>query len=578
MINQQITAIFEEIADIMEIFGEDHFRVNTYRKVARVAKDTGDDLKRLANEDKLEGLAGVGKTSAEKIRQYIETGKIKAHKDLLERIPHGLLDMLAIPGMGPKGVRSVWKGLGVESIDDLKNAIEDKRFESLPGFGTKKAQSILKGIDFLDSTQGRIRLDQALMVAERITGTLRKLKSVKNIELAGSLRRCCETIGDIDVLVQADNSDEIVTFFTEMADVQEVLAAGQTKASVRFYRDDLCPDPVQVDLRIVPAESMGAAWQYFTGSQAHNVRLREIAVKKKLKLNEYGLFKEDKLVAGKTEQEIYKKLGLAYVPPTMREDRGEVELAQENKLPKVVQQSDIRGDMHMHTTASDGRAEIDDQISMARQLGYKYIAITDHSRSSAIAHGLDTERLLAHAERVRKIDKQTEGLTIFAGSEVDILTDGSLDYPDDVLAQLDYVIASIHAGQKSDGDRNTRRLLSAMDNPYVNCLAHPTARLVNMREPMELDLERIFEKAAKTKTAMEISAAPKRLDLKDIHCRQAAKAGVKFLINTDAHDALAQTFIHYGVATAQRGWITKADVINAKPLKSLRSWLTIKRK
>lgn len=578
MINQQITAIFEEIADIMEILGEDHFRVKTYRNVARVAKDTGEDLKRLANEDKLEGLAGVGKTSAEKIRQYIETGKIKAHEDLLEHIPHGLLDMLAIPGMGPKGVRSVWKGLGVESIDDLKNAIEDKRFESLPGFGAKKAHSILKGIDFLDSTQGHIRLDQALMVAELITGTLRQLKSVKNIELAGLLRRCCETIGDIDILVQADNSEEIVTFFTEMADVQEVLAAGQTKASVRFYRGDLCPDPVQVDLRIVPAESMGAAWQYFTGSQAHNVRLREIAVKKKLKLNEYGLFKEDKLVAGKTEQEIYKKLGLAYVPPAMREDRGEVELAQENKLPKVVQQSDIRGDMHMHTTASDGRAEIDDQISMARQLGYEYIAITDHSRSSVIANGLDTERLLAHAERVREIDKQTEGLTIFAGSEVDILTDGSLDYPDDVLAQLDYVIASIHAGQKSDGDRNTRRLLSAMDNPYVNCLAHPTARLVNLREPMELDLERIFEKAAKTKTAMEISAAPKRLDLKDIHCRQAAKAGVKFLINTDAHDAFSQTFIRYGVATAQRGWVTKADVINAKPLKSLRSWLTIKRK
>jgi len=579
MINSQIIGLFNEIADILEIIGADGFRINTYRKVARVIKDCPEDLADLAQEDKLNTLKGVGKTSAEKIHEFIATGQIAAHRELLTQIPEHLLDLLKIPGMGPKGVATVWKKLQVETLEDLQRVIADKSFESLPGFGAKKAQSLLKGIEFLQSAQGRIKLNHALALSEQLVGWLRQTCKFQSIELAGSLRRCCETIGDIDLLVQADTDqgEAIIKTFTEIQGCQEVLAAGKTKGSIRYHNPTICSDVVQVDLRVISEESIGAAWQYFTGSQAHNVRLREIASKKNLKLNEYGLFRGDKMLAGKTEQEIYKKLGLAYVPPTQREDRGEIELALKKKLPETIQLSDIIGDMHMHTPASDGRDPIEQMAAIAKSLGYQYINITDHSHSSAIANGLDAERLLQHIQHIRTVNESLEGITLLAGSEVDIRMDGSLDYPDDVLAQLDFVMASIHSGMKGDQKRNTARTLAAMENPYVNCISHPTGRLINQREPMDLDFKAIIDKAVATHTALEISASPYRLDLKDIHARMATEAGAKVCINTDAHDARGLYQMRFGIATAQRGWVKKSHVLNTLPLEKLQDWVKTKR-
>lgn len=579
MINLQIVALFNQIADIMEIIGEDRFRINTYRKVARVIKDCPEDVAELAQQDQLKKLAGVGKTSVEKIHEFIETGQMKTHQELLQKIPNGLLDLLKIPGMGPKGTATIWKNLNVENLGDLQKVVEDKSLEALAGFGAKKSESILKGIQFLQSSQGRIQLHHGLAIAEVITGWLRQIPDLKTIELAGSLRRCCETIGDVDILAQAppEQAKKIIETFTQIEGCQEILAQVKTKGSIRYHNPAICSDTVQVDLRVIPQESMGAAQQYFTGSQAHNIRLRELAIKKNFKLNEYGLFRDDKAIAGETELDIYKKLGLAYTPPTLREDRGEVELALKNKLPKIIQQANIAGDLHMHTPDSDGRDSIEQLAETAKRLGYQYINITDHSQSSTIANGLSADRLLQQIERIRQINDTLEGITLLAGSEVDILMDGSLDFPDEILSQLDFVMASIHSGMKGDQQRNTQRTLLAMENPYVNCISHPTGRLINQREPMDLDFKAIVEKAVETQTALEISSSPYRLDLKDIHARMAIEAGVKVCINTDAHDALGLYQIRFGVATAQRGWVKKTDVINSLPLAKLQSWVEKKR-
>lgn len=575
MRNQQIGDIFNEMADIMEIVGEDHFRISTYRKVARVIHDCPQDVSELAGQEELRSLPGIGESSARKINEFVQHGTIQVHEKLLEKIPPRLLDLLKIPGFGPKGVAAVWKKLNVENIADLQRVIEDRSLEELPGFGAKKAESLAHGIKFLESAKGRILLVCAVGIAEAMVGQLRqRIAGLKRIELAGSLRRCRETTGDVDLLAEADDEElarQIVETFTQIDGVQEVLLAGETKASVRFIDTNICPDVVQVDLRIVPSESMGAAWQYFTGSKYHNVRLREIAVKKKLKLNEYGLFKGEKQLAGKTEQEVYKKLGLSYIPPTLREDRGEVELAQKNKLPAVVEQKDIRGDLHLHTPASDGRNTIEELAAMAKMLGYQYIAITDHSQSSAIANGLDIERLLKHIKKIKAVNEQYDDITILASSEVDILMDGSMDYPDEVLVQLDFVIGSVHSGMTGPEEKCTARLIRAMENPYVNCIGHPTGRLIGTREPMKLDMNAVIAAAVETHTALEINSHPMRLDLKDIHVRQAIEAGAKLIINTDAHDVTGLQLMRYGVATAQRGWATKFDILNCQPLDTIQA-------
>ncbi len=566
------------MADIMEILGEDPFRVSSYRKVARVIQECTQDVAVLAERGELSNLPGVGKSSVEKIQEFLETGRIQVHQDLLKKIPPHLLDLLKIPGFGPKGTAAVWKHLGIASLDDLQKAIENHTLETLSGFGEKKAALIEKGIRFLQSAQGRILIGHADALAQKIMIQLQNNMHVDQIVPAGSLRRGRETIGDIDLLACGKKQKSIIEAFLESEGVQQILSQGDTKASVRIVDPEICSETIQVDLRVVPKTSFGAAMQYFTGSKEHNVRLRELAVKKGWKLNEYGLFDGETVIAGKTEESIYKKLGLPFIPPPLREDRGEIEAALERSLPELVRQDDIRGDLHMHSPASDGHDSIEDLIEAAlREHGYRYIAISDHSPSSVIANGLDARRLLKQIEKIRKLNKSMKGFTVFASSEVDIHPDGSLDYPDEILEQLDFVIASVHSGLTGDRKKNTNRILRAMDNPYVNCIGHLTGRMINTREPMDLDLEAIFQHAAKTHTALEVSASPWRLDLNDLHCRQAVQAGATLCINTDAHSTEGLYDILYGVLTAQRGWVTKDSILNTHLASHLKKWVARKR-
>jgi DNA polymerase (family 10) len=575
MKNADLSELFTEMADIMEILGEDPFRINSYRKVARVIGDMPTDVEEMFATGKLAETPGVGKSSLAKIEEFIKTGKITAHKELLKKIPQTLLELLKIPGMGPKGVKAVYENLKVKTVAELKAVIENGKLAMLPGFGEKKASIIARGIEFLAKSTGRIRLDQALEAANIVTEFLKVLPGVKKIQPAGSLRRCAETIGDVDILVAANKGKRIIDAFVSVEFVNEVLAAGETKGSA-IIKTSTCP--VHVDVRVVPDESFGSAAQYFTGSKQHNVRLREIAVKAKLKLNEYGLFHGKKAIAGAVEQQVYDKLRLDYVEPILREDRGEVEAAQNHKLPNVVRLEDIYGDFHIHTVASDGACEISELAEAARSSGYKFICITDHSVSSAIANGLTPARLSKQIEQIRKLNNRLKNITVFAGTEVDILADGSLDFDNKLLAELDFIIASIHSGLTSAREKVTTRTLKAMDNPLVHCIGHPTGRLIGEREPMDIDIAAVIRHAAETHTALEVNANPYRLDLKDVHCKMAIEAGVKLLIGTDAHKVPHLGYMGLGVATAGRGWATKADVLNTLPLAQLRKWLATKKK
>ncbi len=581
MKNAALSELFDQMADVMEILGEDRFRINSYRKVARVIGELPTDVEALLASGELANVPGVGKSSLAKIEEFVKTGAIKAHQELLAKVPAELPTLLTIPGMGPKGVKAVYEKLKVTSIAELKRAIDDGSLAQLAGFGEKKAAGIARGIAFLEQSTGRIRLDQALEAAETVRDFLHGIAGGAMIEVAGSARRCAETIGDVDILVGGgkgkaaeEAGGRIIQAFTKADFVQQVLAAGPTKGSAIIRTQTT---PVHVDVRVVADESFGAAWQYFTGSKSHNVRLREIAVKAKLKLNEYGLFKGEKMVAGSKEQEIYKKLGLDSIDPLLREDRGEIEAAKNHALPELIQTGDIKGEFHAHTSASDGNCDIDEMVYAAKALGYEYICITDHSKSSAIANGLSPKRLAQQIEQIRKLNGKLKGITILAGSEVDILADGTLDFDDKLLAELDFVIASVHSGMTSPREKVTTRTLKAMDNPYVSCIGHPTGRLIGQREAMDIDMAAVIEHAAQTHTALEVNAHPMRLDLKDVHCRMAVEAGVKLIIATDAHSPAGLGMMAFGVATAARGWATKADILNTLSLAKIKSWLRSKR-
>jgi len=575
MKNADISRLFEEMADIMEIGGEDPFRINSYRRVARVVGDMPTDVEEMLASGKLAETPGVGKSSLAKIEEFIKTGKITAHQELLKKIPKTLLELLKIPGMGPKGVKAVYEKLKVKTIAQLKAAIESRKLAELPGFGEKKAATIARGIEFLAKSTGRIRLDQAFEAANAVIEFLKEVRGVEKIQFAGSLRRCAETIGDVDILVSAQDGKEIIDVFVGAKFVQEVLAAGDTKGSAIIQISNC---PVHVDVRVLPERSFGAALQYFTGSKQHNVRLRERAVKAKLKLNEYGLFRGKKMIAGASEEQIYDKLKLDYIDPILREDRGEIEAAVKHKLPEVVRLEDVKGDFHAHTVASDGACEVEELAEAARKRGYKFICITDHSASSAIAHGLTAARMAKHIEHIRKVGDRLKDIAVFAGAEVDILADGSLDYDNKLLAELDFVVASIHSGMTSSREKVTSRTLKAMDNPFVHCIGHPTGRLIGEREPMDIDMQAVIRHAAQTHTALEVNASPYRLDLKDVHCKMAIEAGVKLVIGTDAHKLPQLAYIGFGVATAGRGWARKSDVVNTLSLAKLKSWLAAKRK
>lgn len=581
--NAALSAIFSQMADVMEILGEDRFRINSYRTVARAIEETPTDVAVLLESGDLANTPGIGKSSLAKIEEYVKTGTIKAHEELLARIPRALLDLLTIPGVGPKTVKTLYERLHISTIAELKKAIEDGTIETLPGFGAKKAAAILRGIEFLQKATGRIRLNQAMTAAEIVTDYLRPLPGVDRIETAGSLRRRAETIGDVDLLVTTGKTgsktrqtpEQIIESFTSAPFVERVLAAGGTKGSVIIHTETA---PVQVDVRVVPQESFGAALQYFTGSKAHNVRLREIALRAGLKLNEYGLFEDDKMVAGANEQEIYEKLGLDFIDPFLREDRGEVDAARRHALPTLIRVEDIRGDFHAHTIASDGANTIEEMARAAKKRGYKFLCITDHSKSSAIANGQSPQRLAQQIKEIHKIGARLKGITLLAGAEVDILAEGNLDFDDELLADLDFVVASIHSGLGSARERVTLRTLKAMDNRYVTCIGHPTGRLIGQRAAMDLDMPAVIEHAAQTGTALEVNSDPLRLDLKDTHCRMAVEAGVRLAIDTDAHSTSSLELMPFGVATAARGWATKADVLNTFPLSKLKTILKAKRR
>lgn len=573
MKNEDLAAVFDEIANLLEIQGEQIFRINSYRKTARTLRDLVEDVVVVAAEARLADLEGIGKATIEKINEFLTHGTISLHQELRASVPAGLIQLLQIPGLGPKKVSQMWKELEVVDVISLKAVIESGTLAKLKGMGAKTVENIIAGLTFTEKSSGRTPLGLALPLAEELAAQLKKVKGVRRVEVGGSLRRGCETIGDIDLLCASDNGAAIVEAFTKFPQVKKVLASGDTKGSVLVERRDGVD--IQVDCRVVPDKSFGAALQYFTGSKEHNVRIREMAGKRKWKLNEWGLFDGEKQLAGKDEEAIYEKLGLPYFPPEMREDRGEFDLTES---PRLITLEDIRGDLHMHTEASDGTADAATMAAAAAELGYEYIAITDHSKSSVIANGLSIDRMWRQIEKIRQLNKRLDTIAVLVGCECDILPDGSLDYPDSVLTACDFVVASAHSAMKQERSKITGRVLDAMDNPYVTLLGHPTGRLINRREPMDLDMTKIVEKAAETNTALEVNASWQRLDMCDKHVRMATEAGVKVSIDTDSHSTAQLEQMRLGVLTARRGWLRPENVINTLPLPSLRKWISKKRK
>ncbi|NQU76661.1 MAG: DNA polymerase/3'-5' exonuclease PolX [Planctomycetes bacterium] len=567
--NADIASAFEQIADLMEILGKDPFRVNSYRKVARVVGDCPADVGAMAQAGQATDLPGVGAGSAKKIVQFVTTGKIEVLDELLAKVPPKLPELLEVAGLGPKTIAKLWKQADVVDKDSLAQAIGDGRLLSIEGIGPKKVQQLRKALEFAAQAGGRLRLDEATEYAARLVAVVAAIDGAESPTAAGSLRRGRETVGDIDILCTTagrGRAAKIIQAFvqTKQLEIDKVIGAGQTKASI------VLAGGVQVDLRVVQGGSFGAALQYFTGSKAHNVRLREIAVNKGLKLNEYGLFEGDRQLAGRTEDEIYQALALTPVEPELREDHGEIDAAGQGRLPQLVAIDDIRGDLHMHTTASDGLESIETMVAACRARGYAYMAVADHSKSQVQANGLDAARLAKHH---KAIAAAASGIRVYFSCEVDIFKDGSLDFDDDVLATLDMVIAAPHSALSQKRHDATARIIRAIENPLVKVIAHPSGRLINVRAGMELGIEEIAAAAAANDVALEINAYPLRLDLRDTHVHAVVEAGAKLIINTDAHTVGHLDYMHYGVLTARRGWAKAADVVNTYPAAKFEKWM-----
>jgi DNA polymerase (family 10) len=557
MKNQQIAKIFNEIAELLELKGENVFRIRAYRRAAQNIDGLSKDVAALSEEE-LEAIPGIGKDLANKVHEYLETGKIAKHEELKKEIPEGVLQLLQIPGLGPKKAKMLFDMLKVKSIEELEAAIQKGKLAGLPGIQKKTEENILQGIELLKRGTERRPLGRVLPLAEDIVRRVRDAAPVDKIEIAGSIRRMKETVKDIDILTTSKNPEAVMDVFVKLPHVTRVLMHGPTKSSV------ITEEGIQVDLRVVEEDSFGAALQYFTGSKQHNIRLREMAVKAGFKINEYGVFKEpgDKKVGGKKEEDVYKALKLPYIPPELREDTGEIEAAQKGKLPDLVTLDDIKGDLHVHTKWSDGSHDLDTVVQAAKKKGYQYIAITDHTKGLGVAHGLDEKRL---AEEIRLIDeanKKLSGFKILRGTEIDIRADGGLDLSDDALTPLDIVVASIHSGFKQPREQITKRLLSAIRNPCVSVIAHPTGRLIGERDAYAVDMEAVLKEAAKYGVAMEVNAYPLRLDLNDLHIKMAREYDVPLVISTDTHVTSQYDFMAYGVSVARRGWVEKKDVLN----------------
>jgi len=566
MKNRDIARVFESIADMLELKGESVFRVNAYHKAAQTLEDLTQDVEQLAADGKLKDLPGFGKSMVAHVEEYLKMGKLERCEELKREVPGELVHMLEIPGLGPKTIMLMNQKLKVKTFADLKRVLADRSLAALSGMGEKKVENIRRGYQLHLSARERMTLGVALPVAEEMVARLRKVKGVREVSLAGSLRRMCETIGDIDILAGGTDGAKIIKAFTKQPQVEEVLAAGGTKGSVRVEGG------LQIDLRVVKPDEWGAALQYFTGSKSHNIKLRELAGAKGMKVNEYGLFKGKKRIAGKTEEEIYRKLGLDWMPPEMREDRGEIEAAAKHELPRTIELKDIRGDLQMHSTWSDGAEGIADMAAAAKKLGYRYVLITDHSESLKVAGGLVPAEVRKARKEIDALNRKTKGFCVLAGTEADILADGKLDYPEKVLEGFDMVLASVHTRLNDPSEKMTRRLVRAIENPYVRIIGHPTGRRFGYREAAAMNLEKVMKAAVENDVALEINAHYERLDLSDVHARTAAKMGVKLAISTDAHSIAALGMMRFGVAVARRAWIESVQVINTWPIEKLLKW------
>jgi DNA polymerase (family 10) len=566
--NSNITAILEEIADLLEIENANPFRIRAYRNAARIILELGQDARELVEQgEDLSKLPGIGKDLSAKITEIVMTGRCQTLEKLRQQTPPGLPELLKTPGLGPRRVAALYHELDIHTPEQLMRAAKDHRLRSLAGFGAKTEARIMDALMTHARQDRRLKLTVAAQCAKSMVDYLRQCTEVSEIVVAGSFRRSKDTVGDLDILVIAGHSDPVMAHLTNFDDIDEILAKGKTRVSVI-----LC-NQLQVDVRVVKQQSFGAALHYFTGSKAHNIAIRRRAQQRGLKINEYGVFKGDQLIAGKTEEEVFKSVGLPWIPPELRENRGEIEAAEEKRLPRLVELADIRGDLHAHSRATDGHNTIEQLALAAKHKGWSYIAITEHSRRLTITHGLDKKRLLKQIDQINRLNEKLQGITVLKGIEVDILDNGLLDLPDDVLAKLDLVIGAVHSKFHLSRGKQTDRILRAMDHPHFTLLAHPTGRLIDKREPYDVDMSRIIHHARQRGCYLELNCHPQRLDLLDVYCQMARAEAVLVSINSDAHSVTDFDNLQYGVGQARRGWLEAKDVLNTRPLKQLRQLL-----
>lgn len=573
--NQELSKIFYSIAEFLEVDGVS-FKPFAYRRAALSLENSKEDIfdiyKKGGNK-LLQKIPGVGENIANHIEEYLKTGKVKIYEQYKKSLPLKMDELMRVEGLGPKKIKILYQKLGVKNLRDLEKAVKNHKIAPIFGFGKKTEQNIMQGIEFQKQNKGRVLLGQILPLAENVLLELKNFSSVDGADLAGSLRRRKETIGDIDILVVSEDSEKVMDFFISLDLVKKVLAKGETKTSI------YTKEGFDIDLRVVPRGSFGSALQYFTGSKEHNIALRKIAIEKGFKLSEYGLFKGQKKIAGRTEKEIYEVLGLQYVPPEIREDQGEIQASLNNSLPELVELGDIKGDLHCHSDWDGGKNSIEDMAKSAMAYGYSYIGISDHTKFLRIEKGLNEKRLLSQHSQIKEINEKFKkfGFTILHGCETNILNDGSVDIKDDVLEKMDYVIAGVHSSLKMPKKEMTDRIIKAMENPNIDIVSHPTGRLINRREEYQLDFDKILETAKRTGTILEINSSPERLDLRDIYIRRAKEFGIKMIINTDSHQKEQLGLMKYGIFQARRGWAEKSDIINTLTLeKLLKSFKPIK--
>jgi len=572
--NTAIAKVFSDIADLLELKGENQFKIRAYQKAVRAIEHYPKEIRIMLDEEEdLKNIPGVGDAIAKKTTELVTTGKLEYYEKLKAEFPEGITNLLDIPGIGPKTANKLCSELEITSADSLERAIKDGSVARLFRLGEKTANNILQQIEASRRKDQRISIGEALPIVEEILSALNSVPGVRNLTCAGSLRRFRETLGDIDLMGTVDNPQKVMDMFVSLPIVGQVLVQGPTKSST------IVSGGLQVDLRLVEHEAFGSLLQYFTGSKQHNICLREKGRRQGLKLSEYGItdIATDKLEKFADEQNFYHRLGMQYIPPELREDQGEVEKAERGAIPRLVEVSDIKGDLHMHTDWSDGHSSIKEMALAAKELGYQYIAITEHSGGRGIAHGLDVERLRKHIEEVKKVNEYIDGIQVFSGIEVDIRADGTLDLPHEILAKLDVVIAAVHSAMNQSEGKMTQRVLSAVEDPDVDIIAHPTCRLLGAREPVAIDLEAVFRTAAKNNKIMEINAMPDRLDLNDIHASRARELGVKLAIETDAHAVSHLDFMRFGVGMARRAWCEPQHIVNTLPLADVLTFLNVSR-